>query len=130
MACSAFAFFFKHVFPAPYVLPSELYPRKEFRLPDILSVEQFSLLYGSITNIKHKAIIGMLYGTGMRPGELRYLQMRQIDRKNHQVKIIAGKGNKDRFTLLPKTILQELETYYRNTNPKHTFLKGRLPDSQ
>jgi len=94
MACSAFAFFFRYVSPTPYVLPSELYPRKEFRLPDILSVKQFSKLYGCITNLKHKAIIGMLYGTGMRLSEIRYLCMSQIDRTNYQVKVIAGKGNK------------------------------------
>ena len=126
MACSAFAFFFKHVFPTPYVLPSELYPRKEFRLPDILSVEQFSKLYGCISNIKHKVIIGMLYGTGLRLGELRYLRMSEIDRKNYQLKVLSGKGNKDRFTLLPKAILQELEIYYRQHRPKVYLFEGQI----
>ena len=125
MACSAFAFFFKYVLPSPYVLPSELYPRKEFKLPDILSVEQFSKLYGCITNLKHKAIIGMLYGTGMRLSEIRYLRMSQIDRGNYQVKVIGGKGNKDRFTILPKNILQQLESYYRQYRPTVYLFEGQ-----
>lgn len=125
MACSAFAFFFKYVFPTPYVLPSELYPRKEFRLPDILSVEQFSKLYGCITNLKHKAIIGMLYGSGIRLSELRFLKMANIDRANFQIKVIAGKGNKDRFTLLPKTPLVDLEAYYRLHTPKVYLFEGQ-----
>jgi len=125
MACSAFAFFFKHVLPTPYVIPSELYPRKEFRLPDILSVEQIVVLYDKIPNIKHKAIIGMLYGTGIRLGELRYLRMADIDRKNFQLKILSGKGNKDRFTILPKNILPDLEVYYRQYRPKVYLFEGQ-----
>ena len=77
--------------PTPYALPSALYPRKEFRLPDILSVEQFSKLYGSITNVKHKAIIGLMYGSGIRLGELRMLKMSDIDSKNYQLKVVCGK---------------------------------------
>lgn len=77
--------------PTPYVLPSALYPRKEFRLPDILSVEQFSKLYRSITNVKHKAIIGLMYGSGIRLGELRMLKMSDTDSKSYQLKVVAGK---------------------------------------
>jgi len=91
MAASSFAFFYKHILPTPYVLPSALYPRKEFRLPDILSVEQFSKLYRSITNVKHKAIIGLMYGSGIRLGELRMLKMSDTDSKSYQLKVVCGK---------------------------------------
>ena len=125
MATAAFSFFYKNVFPTPYVVPSALYPRKAHTLPDILSVEQFSQLYHSIINLKHKAIVGMLYGTGLRLSELRYLRMSEMDSKNFQIKVISGKGSKDRYTLLPKSILEELRTYYKLHRPTVYLFEGQ-----
>lgn len=127
MAAQSCSFFFKHILPIPYLIPHEFYPRKEFRLPDILSPEQISLLLNSIQNIKHKAIIALLYGTGLRLGELRSLEMSQIYRADLQIKVVAGKGNKDRFTILPKTILPLLEQYWKTYKPKRFLFEGQKP---
>lgn len=127
MTASACSYFFKHILPTPYITPHEFYPKKEFKLPDILSVEQVSLLLSVTTNIKHKAILALLYGTGIRLGELRFLQMKHIDRGSYQLKIVAGKGNKDRFTILPKHILPLLEQYYRLHRPKTYLFEGQTP---
>jgi len=130
---AAASFFYKHIFRAPLVFATELYPQKEFRLPEILSQEQVIDLLQSIKNPKHKLIIGLFYGTGMRLGELCHLKMEYIDRKNFQIKIVAGKGNKDRFMLLPKHLLPEMETYYRHCRPKIYLFEGhkaRLPHNE
>ncbi|WP_223256137.1 tyrosine-type recombinase/integrase [Flavobacterium laiguense] len=121
---AAASFFYKHIFRTPLVFASELYPRKEFRLPEILSQEQVIHLLESIKNPKHKLVIGLFYGTGMRLGELCGLKMECIDRKNFQIKIEGGKGNKDRFTLLPKHLLPEMEAYYRHYRPKIYLFEG------
>ena len=126
--CRLFAasasFFYKHIFRTELVFAHELYPRKEFKLPGILSQEQVVQLLQSIKNPKHKLIIGLFYGTGMRLGELCQLKMEYIDRKSFQIKIVGGKGNKDRFTLLPKQLLAEMETYYRDHRPKCYLFEG------
>ena len=127
IACSAFGFFFKHVLPTPYVAPSELYPRKEFRLPKLLSVAQFILLYNCLTNIKHKVILGMFYGSGLRLAELQHLKMADIDRQNNQIKVRCGKGAKDRFTIFPKAILEDIKIYYRQFRPKVYLFEGQIP---
>jgi integrase/recombinase XerD len=127
MTAQACSFFYKNILPTPYVVPNALYPRKEFRLPDILSEEQIAHLYGSITNPKHKAIIGMFYGTGLRLSELRFLKMTEIDSKNFQIKVIAGKGNKDRFTIFPKAILEDLRAHYKRDRPKVYLFEGQKP---
>lgn len=127
MVAQACSFFYKHILPTPYVVPNALYPRKEFRLPDILSEEQFAHLYKSITNYKHKAIIGMFYGTGLRLSELRFLKTTEIDSKNFQIKVISGKGNKDRFTILPRAILEDLRNYFRKDRPKTYLFEGQKP---
>jgi site-specific recombinase XerD len=127
MAAQSCSFFFKHILPIPYLVPHEFYPRKDFKLPDILSVEQMIILLNTVTNLKHKAIIALLYGTGIRLGELRFLKMTEIDRTNLQIKVIAGKGNKDRFTILPKHILLLLEEYYYLHRPKKYLFEGQTP---
>lgn len=122
---SSCSFFFKNIIRSEMVFASELYPRKEFKLPGILSEEQIIHLLQSIENTKHKLMIGLFYGSGMRLSELCHLKMEHIDRKNSQIKIIAGKGNKDRFTLLPKNLVPEMETYYRQYRPKTYLFEGR-----
>lgn len=126
MVAQSCSFFFKHILPTPYLVPHEFYPRKEFRLPDILSVEQMQHLLRYITNIKHKAIIALLYGTGLRLGELRFLKMCDIHRADYQIKVVAGKGSKDRFTILPKSILPLLTEYWKIHKPKTYLFEGQI----
>ena len=66
IAAQSFSFFFKHVLRKPYVLPSKLFPRKEHKLPEILSQQQTAHLFSAVKNIKHRCMIGLLYGAGLR----------------------------------------------------------------
>lgn len=127
MVAQSCGLFFKYILPTPYIVPRALYPRKEFRLPEILSQQQAALLIGSISNIKNKAIVGLFYGTGMRLAELRNLKIGDIDSTAFQIKVVAGKGNRDRFTLLPKKLLDDLRTYYKMYRPKTYLFEGRIP---
>ena len=125
MTAQSCSFFYKHIFRSEFVVPSAFYPRKEFRLPDILSEEQIAKLLGVVTNSKHKLLISLFYGTGMRMSELKNLQMKDIDRSNFQIKVVAGKGSRDRFTLLPKILLPEMEEYYWKYRPKTYLFEGQ-----
>jgi integrase/recombinase XerD len=127
MSASACSFFFKHILPTPFVIPSQLYPRKEFKLPDILSEEQIVHLLSSIKNSKHQAIIALFYGSGLRLNELRQLKMCNIQRANLSIKVVAGKGNKDRFTLLPQSIIPLLISYYKQNKPQIYLFEGQRP---
>ncbi len=121
-ACS---FFFKHVMPSAFVIPSQFYPRKENKLPQVLSTDQVQQLLAAIANLKHKVIISLFYGTGLRMNELVNLKICDIDSKAFQVKV-SGKGRKDRFTLLPKTLLEELRKYYLQHKPQTYLFEGQL----
>jgi integrase/recombinase XerD len=127
MTAQSCSFFYKHIYKAPFIVPSAFYPRKEFRLPEILSQEQVLHLLNSCINIKHKMLVSLFYGTGMRMSELKNLQMKEIDRQNAQIKVIAGKGSRDRFTLLPKELIADMETYYRQYRPKVYLFEGQTP---
>jgi integrase/recombinase XerD len=125
MAAQSFSFFYKHVLKKPFQLPSKLYPRQEFKLPEILSQQQAAHLYTAAQGLKNKAIVGLLYGAGLRLNELRLLKVSHIDSKAMQIKVVQGKGNKDRFTLLPHFLLQDLRTYYQQHRPQVYLFEGQ-----
>ena len=127
MVAQACSFFYKNILQVPYVVPSAFYPRKEFKLPNILSEEEVSHLLECTTNFKHKCMLSMFYGTGMRLDELCKLKMSCIDAKNAQVKIKKGKGNKDRMTILPKKLVEDLRCYYKQERPDVYLFEGNTP---
>jgi len=74
-AAQSCSFFFKHVQPSPFVIPSQFYPRKEKKLPQVFSVDQVKQLVAVITNLKHRVMISLFYGTGLRMNELVNLKI-------------------------------------------------------
>ena len=68
------------------------------------SKEDIKLMIELTDNPKHKTMIQLLYGAGMRVSELTHLKMRDIDFNRETIHIVHGKGAKDRFVPLPKTI--------------------------
>ena len=118
------SFFFKYVIPSPFVIPSQFYPRKENKLPQVFSVDQVKQLLSVITNLKHRMVISLFYGTGLRMNEVVNLKMSNIDSKSFQIKV-TGKGSKDRFTILPKQLLEDLRKYYLQDKPETYLFEGQ-----
>jgi site-specific recombinase XerD len=125
MAAQAFCFFYKHIEPNSYVKPSSLYPRKGFVLPGVLSTDEVMHLFSSGMSLKQWAMIGLFYGSGLRLNELRLLEPKDIDSKAMQLKVRAGKGRKDRFTILSKQTLEDLRAYWKEHRPKTFLFEGQ-----
>ena len=102
MVAQSCSFFYQHILRVPYIVPSSFYPRKEFKLPNILSEKEIKHLLVSIPNFKHRCLISLFYGSGLRLDEMCHLKMSCIDAENAQLKVEHGKGNKERFTIFPK----------------------------
>lgn len=66
-ACS---FFFKKVMTVDYIVPSNLYPKKQFKLPDIMTEMQVDHLFKAPLNLQEQCVLGLLYGCGMRISEV------------------------------------------------------------
>ena len=92
-----------------------------------MSAEEMRRLIDSVKNIKHRTIIMLLYGTGMRLSEIAKLKIADIDSKNMRIKIVQGKGLKDRFTILGRQVLLELRAYYIIYKPKEYLFNGSGP---
>ena len=82
-------------------------------LPEVLSEEEVRQLICQTKNLKHRALLKVLYTTGIRVGELVKLRPTDIDSKRMVVRVEMGKGRKSRYTVLSMSLLKELRTYVR-----------------
>lgn len=117
MAAHSISFFFRHVLQKPFVIPTLIYPRKISTLPAVMSGQEILKIINAIDNIKHRCIVMLLYSTGMRLNEVIHLHIADIDSKNMRIKVVQGKGAKDRFTILSEAVLLELRAYYVEYRP-------------
>jgi len=124
MSAQSISFFFRHVLKLPYVIPTVIYPRKSTKLPPVMSASEIKTLIDGVKNLKHRAVIIMLYSTGMRLSEISALKITDIDSKSMRIKVVQGKGAKDRFTILSQQVLQELRAYYIIYKPKEYLFNG------
>jgi integrase/recombinase XerD len=127
MAAQSISLFFRHVLKLPYVIPSLIYPRQSSKLPPVMSAQEIKTLIDSIKNIKHRTVVMLLYSTGMRLNEIAHLKIADIDSKNMRIKVVQGKGAKDRFTILSQQVLLELRAYYIICKPKEYLFNGSRP---
>jgi len=109
---SACAFFYKQVIKMPYVLPSALYPQKQFILPNIMSQQEVRQLFAAPLTLKEYCVTGLLYGSGLRISEVAALCIEDIESASKRIKVVQGKGAKDRYTLLASNLLDKLRQYY------------------
>src|SRR5690606_27416818 len=116
------SFFFKKLMPSDYIVPSNLYPKKQFLLPDIMSESQVEQLFRADLSLKERCVVGLLYGCGLRISEVCNLSICDIDSGNKRIKVVQGKGGKDRFTLLPQQLLEQLRNYYLEAGRPQEFL--------
>ena len=127
MAAQSISFFCRHVLRRPYVIPSVVYPRTASKLPAVMSAEEIKSLIDTVKNIKHRTIIMLLYSSGLRVSEISHLKITDIDSKSMRIKVVQGKGSKDRYTLLSQQVLMELRAYYIIYKPKEYLFNGSGP---
>jgi len=119
---NAIKFYYENVLEMPNRFYAIDRPRKRgTSLPKVISKEEVKALINHAPNIKHKCIISLLYGAGLRRSELLKLKLADIDSKRMVIVVQNGKGKKDRQTVLSPRLLEDLRTYYREWQP-HTFL--------
>jgi site-specific recombinase XerD len=124
MVAHAYSFFSKKVMNKPYAVPSTLYPRKEFKIPNVMTEEEVALVLTSCKTLKQRALFELFYSTGIRLSECRNLEICCIDSKSMRILIRKGKGNKDRFVLLSQQCLKTLREYYTEHRTEKFLFEG------
>jgi integrase/recombinase XerD len=105
-------------------------PRRENKLPNVLSKEETKLILEAHSNIKHKMMLSLIYACGLRRSELLNLKPLDIDSKRGIVIIKQAKGKKDRIAPLSKKILDMLRIYYTSHKPKTWLFEGQTPNEK
>ena len=99
-------------------------PKKSKKLPEVLSKEEVIKLIQVTHNLKHRAIIALLYSGGLRIGELLNLKLADINIDRKQLQIRQSKGRKDRYVVLADSIIPLLQNYFFSFKPKVYFVEG------
>jgi site-specific recombinase XerD len=93
------------------------YPKKQRRLPTILSLEEVGQLIDAAGNLQQRTLILLLYGTGMRRAEVSRLKVADIDSRRMIIRVQRGKGGHDRDLPLSPALLETLREYWRWKKP-------------
>ena len=102
-------------------------PRREHRLPTVLSWDELQRFLAEVRNPKHMAILAVAYSAGLRVGEVVRLRPEDLDRDRGLIRVRGGKGRKDRHTLLSDTALALVDAYLEGASPGSWLFPGSRP---
>ena len=105
---SGLRFLYKEILNQGDLLREIKRPRPDRKLPVVLSRGDVKRVLEIVENLKHRMILALVYAGGLRVGEVVRLKVSDIDSQRMMIRIRQGKGRKDRYTLLPQAILEEL----------------------
>jgi len=127
--------YFKHtVFGLRFLLKSEGLPydylllpeiKKERKLPVVLSKAEVWRMLCSLKLLKHRMLIGLLYGCGLRCFEARNVRIRDLDFDRMVLHVIQGKNRKDRYVPLSKYLIRGLRKYIDSEQPGEWLFNGQ-----
>lgn len=127
---SAMQKFYVHVLDQKWNVDHLPRPRKEHSLPAVLSGEEVQKLINAGCTYKHQIFMALLYGTGLRLSEALGLELTHIDGHRQQIRVVKGKGAKDRYVALPQCLLELLRNYYRVYHPQRYLFNGKHKGTQ
>ena len=88
-----------------------VFPKREKKLPTVLSMSEVKRLLASVANLKHRVILTLVYSSGLRIGEVVKLKRSDVDPGRQTLHIRQSKGRKDRYTVLSTAAYRLLDTY-------------------
>ncbi|WP_298766909.1 tyrosine-type recombinase/integrase [uncultured Polaribacter sp.] len=116
---------FAHFYPACTINPDNIYmPRKDRKLPIVLSIDEVLSILQVTKNLKHRVVIAILYSSGLRISEIINLRLSDFDFKRKQLYIHNGKGRKDRYATIAESVFPLIKNYYRTYSPKQYFIES------
>ena len=127
--------YFKHcVYGLRFLLKSEGLPydflrlpsiKHEKKLPVVLSKEEAWAMLQRAKLLKHKILIGLLYGCGLRCAEARSVRLQDLDFDRKQLRVVQGKGRKDRYVPLSVHLIRGLKKYIEAEKPQEYLFNGQ-----
>ena len=122
---AALRYFYRYVLQRGEVVEDIRGPRPQKKLPIVLSVEEVSRFFKAIPSLKHRTILMLAYGAGLRVGEAVRVRLSDIDRQRKVLRVSQGKGKKDRYTILSPAMLEMLDRYCWAARPEDLLFTTR-----
>lgn len=116
--------FYSHFMPDSNIMTGYRRMKEPVKIPDVLSKDEVESLVKYCTDLKTKALLTVLYSSGIRLGECAGLKISDVDSSRMVLRINQGKGGKDRFAVLSERALLLLREYYRVIRPKHWLFEN------
>ena len=104
-------------------------PRREKKLPNVLSKEEVKAILEAPKNSKHQAMLSLIYACGLRRGELLNLTLKDIQSDRNLLVIRQAKGKKDRVVPISLKLIELLRAYYKEWKPKTWLFEGQFPNT-
>ena len=115
---AALRFFYVKTLKKSWSIAETPYPKKNRRLPAILSQEEVARLIKAAGTPFHRTLLMTLYATGLRCAELTHLKVSDVDSKRMVIHVRGGKGRRDRDVMLSPKLLGELRQHWRRLRRK------------
>jgi site-specific recombinase XerD len=126
LSLSGIGFLYKEVLHREFEAKIHV-PKRPQRIPELLRRKEVAAILEACINHKHRMLLTVCYGCGLRVSELLYLKVRDIDSERRLLRIDQGKGAKDRMVELPQTLLLKLRRYWLLFRPYDWLFPGRDP---
>jgi integrase/recombinase XerD len=125
---SALRFFYTVTLKRPWIVEDDIPAGHQAKkLPVVLSKAEVARFLGAVDNLKHRMVLTVCYATGLRISEAIRLTPAAIDSKRMVIRVEQGKGRKDRYVMLPPTLLDMPRDYWKRTHPGEWLFPGRSP---
>ena len=105
-------------------------PRREKRLPNVLSKQEIKAILEAPTNLKHRALLSLIYACGLRRSEVLNLTLKDVLSDRNLLFIRQSKGKKDRVVPISHKIIEMLRDYYKAFKPKTWLFEGQMPNTK
>jgi len=115
---AALRFLYVSVLKRPWTVDDTPYPKRPDKLPIVLSQDEVARLIECALTPLHRAVLMILYGTGLRRAEVTRLRVTDIDTGRMVIHVLGGKGRKDRDVMLSPKLLDALRDYWRSLKHK------------
>lgn len=124
----ALRFLYRHILHRDWMIEYIPYPRREDKLPVVLSPAEVAAVFEATHNLKHRTILMTIYAAGLRVSEVTHLRLSDIDSHRQVIRIRQGKGHKDRQVMLSPKLLEALRIYWKSYRPKVWLFPGESPE--
>jgi len=124
----ALRFLYKTTLAVEWDVAYIVFPRQPKKLPVVLSVEEVAKVLATVKNVKHRTVLETMYGAGLRISEALNLRVPDVDSARMTLRVVGGKGQKDRYLPLSPTLLTRLREYWKVYRPPDFLFPGESQD--